>query len=247
MIGTPAPLSVLALVGVCLLCLGMPVLAGGAASASAASPDRLRGERYEFALPAQPLGDSLEAIGHLAGVAVLVDERHARQRAPALSGRHTVMEALRRLLDGSGLRIRQTDGEAVVVYAPAADGTARQPASGAPPLKVEDIPAARAGGADFSGYIGRLQKAILRTLCGNAAAQPGGYRLALQLRLDDGGHVARMRLLDTTGSDRVDMAVTRAITGMDVGAPPPAGMPQPVSVLLLPGGTHCAAPRRPAE
>ena len=78
MIGTPAPLSVLALVGVCLLCLGMPVLAGGAASASAASPDRLRGERYEFALPAQPLGDSLEAIGRLAGVAVLVDERHAR-------------------------------------------------------------------------------------------------------------------------------------------------------------------------
>ncbi|KAG1260719.1 hypothetical protein G6F66_014397 [Rhizopus arrhizus] len=74
-----------------------------------------------------------------------------------------------------------------------------------------------------------------------------GYRLALQLRLDDGGHVARMRLLDTTGSDRVDMAETRAITGMDVGAPPPAGMPQPVSVLLLPGGTHCAPPRRPAE
>ncbi|KAG1539909.1 hypothetical protein G6F50_014437 [Rhizopus delemar] len=91
------------------------------------------------------------------------------------------MEALRRLLDGSGLRIRQTDGEAIVVYAPAADGTARQPANGAAPRNVEDIPGARAGGADFSGYIGRLQKAILRTLCGNAAAQPGGYRLALRL------------------------------------------------------------------
>ncbi|KAG1236947.1 hypothetical protein G6F68_018840 [Rhizopus microsporus] len=157
------------------------------------------------------------------------------------------MEARRRRRDGAGLRSRQTDGEAIGGYAPAADGTARQPANGAAPRNVEDIPGARAGGADFSGYIGRLQKAILRTLCGNAAAQPGGYRLALQLRLDDGGHVARMRLLDTTGSDRVDMAVTRAITGMDVGAPPPAGMPQPVSVLLLPGGTHCAPPRRPAE
>ncbi|MFD4837391.1 TonB C-terminal domain-containing protein [Achromobacter sp. NPDC058515] len=227
------------------MCLETPALAGGAASAT--SPDRLRGERYDFALPAQALGDSLEAIGRLAGVAVLVDERYARQPAPALSGRHAVMEALRRLLDGSGLRIRQTDGEAIVVYAPPADGPARASANAAAPLAARDIPGARAGGADFSGYIGRVQKALLRTLCGNAAARPGGYRLALQLRLDGGGQVARMRLLDTTGSDRVDAAVTRAIQGMDVGAPPPAGMPQPVSVLLLPGGTHCAAPRRPAE
>lgn len=244
MIGTPAPLSVLALVGVCLLCLATPILAGGAASASAGLSDRLRGERYDFALPAQPLGDSLEAIGHVAGVAVLVDERHAGRRAPALAGRLTVMDALRRLLDGSGLRIRQTDGEAIVVYAPSADGPGRAATDAGSALRAEDIPGARAGGANFSGYIGRLQKAVLRTLCGNAAARPGEYRLALQLRLDDGGHVARMRLLDTTGSSRVDAAVTRAIQGMDVGAPPPAGMPQPVSILLLPGGTHCAAPRR---
>lgn len=245
MIGTPAPLSVLALVGVCLLCLATPILAGGTASAALA--DRLRGERYDFALPAQPLGDSLEAIGHVAGVAVLVDERHARQAAPALSGRLTVMDALRRLLDGSGLRIRRTDGEAIVVYAPSADGPGRAPLDAGPALRAEDIPGARAGGADFSGYIGRLQKALLRTLCGSAAARPGEYRLALQLRLDDGGHVTRLRLLDSTGSGRVDAAVTRALQGMDVGAPPPAGMPQPVSILLLPGGTHCAAPRRPAE
>jgi TonB family protein len=245
MIGTPAPLSVLALVGVCLLCLATPILAGGTASGALA--DRLRGERYDFALPAQPLGDSLEAIGHVAGVAVLVDERHARQAAPALSGRLTVMDALRRLLDGSGLRIRQTDGEAIVVYAPSADGPGRAPLDAGPALRAEDIPGARAGGADFSGYIGRLQKALLRTLCGSAAARPGEYRLALQLRLDDGGHVTRLRLLDSTGSGRVDAAVTRALQGMDVGAPPPAGMPQPVSILLLPGGTHCAAPRRPAE
>ncbi|RBL84498.1 TonB-dependent outer membrane receptor [Streptomyces cavourensis] len=183
----------------------------------------------------------------MAGVAVLVDERHARQAAPALSGRLTVMDALRRLLDGSGLRIRQTDGEAIVVYAPSADGPGRAPLDAGPALRAEDIPGASAGGADFSGYIGRLQKALLRTLCGSAAARPGEYRLALQLRLDDGGHVTRLRLLDSTGSGRVDAAVTRALQGMDVGAPPPAGMPQPVSILLLPGGTHCAAPRRPAE
>lgn len=245
MICTPAPLSVLALAGVCLMCLETPALAAGA-SPPAASLDRLRGEQHDYALPAQPLGDSLEAIGKLADVAVLVDERYARQLAPALSGRHTVLDALRRLLDGSGLRIRQTDGEAIVVYAPPAAGPAEPPAPAAR-VAVGDIPGARASGVDFSGYIGRVQKALLRVLCANAAARPGGYRLALQLRLDDGGHVARMRLLDTTGSRRVDEAVASAIQGLDVGAPPPEGMPQPVSVLLVPGGTHCPAPRRPAE
>lgn len=229
------------------MCLETPALAGAVASQSAASQDRLRAERYDFALPAQALGDSLEAIGRMAGVAVLADERYARQPAPALSGRLTVMEALHRLLGGSDLRIRHTDGEAFVVYAPAAEGKARGATDAGGPVAAGDIPGARAGGADFSGYIGRVQKALLRTLCGSADARPGGYRLALQLRLGDSGKVARMRLLDTTGSDRVDTAVTRAIQGMDVGLPPPAGLPQPVSVLLLPGGTHCAAPRRPAE
>lgn len=229
------------------MCLETPALAGAAVSQSAASPDRLGVEQYDFALPAQALGDSLEAIGRMAGVAVLADERYARQPAPALSGRLTVMEALHRLLGGSDLRIRHTDGEAVVIYAPTVDARARGTANAGAPVAAGDIPGARAGGADFSGYIGRVQKALLRTLCGSAATRPGGYRLALQLRLGDSGKVARMRLLDTTGSDRVDAAVTRAIQGMDVGAPPPAGMPQPMSVLLLPGGTHCAAPRTPAQ
>lgn len=229
------------------MCLETPALAGAVASQSATSPDGVRAERYDFALPAQALGDSLEAIGRIAGVAVLADERYARQSAPALSGRFTIMEALSRLLGGSDLRIRHTDGEAFVVYAPASDGKARDAVNAGTLVAAGDIPGAQAGGGDFSGYIGRVQKALLRTLCGNAAARPGEYRLALQLRLGDSGRVARMRLLDTTGSDRVDAAVTRAIEGMDVGAPPPAGMPQPVSVLLLPGGTHCAAPRRRAE
>ncbi|MFY3596317.1 STN domain-containing protein, partial [Achromobacter xylosoxidans] len=111
----------LALAGVCLMCPDAPALAADAAGARPASApaDRLAGERHDYALPAQSLGDSLEAIGHAAGVAVLTEERHARRRAPALSGRYSVLEALRVLLAGSGLRIRQTDGAAIVVYEPA--------------------------------------------------------------------------------------------------------------------------------
>lgn len=235
----PAPFRVLALAGVCLMCPDAPALAAAAAGARPASApaDRLAGERHDYALPAQSLGDSLEAIGHAAGVAVLTEERHARRRAPALSGRYSVLEALRVLLAGSGLRIRQTDGAAIVVY---------EPAPAAPVVAAGDIPGARGRGADFSGYVGRVQKALLRTLCGNASARPGAYRLALQLRLDDAGQVTRLRLLDSTGSARVDAAVTRALQGMEVGAAPPAGMPQPVSVLLLPGGANCPAAGRQA-
>lgn len=241
----PAPFRVLALAGVCLMCPDAPALAADAAGARPASApaDRLAGERHDYALPAQSLGDSLEAIGHAAGVAVLTEERHARRRAPALSGRYSVLEALRVLLAGSGLRIRQTDGAAIVVYEPAPAAPAT-PA--APVVAAGDIPGARGRGADFSGYVGRVQKALLRTLCGNASARPGAYRLALQLRLDDAGQVTRLRLLDSTGSARVDAAVARALQGMEVGAAPPAGMPQPVSVLLLPGGANCPAAGRQA-
>lgn len=243
----PAPFSVLALAGVCLMCPEAPALAADAVQARPASApaDRLAGERHDYALPAQSLGDSLEAIGHAAGVAVLTEERHARRRAPALSGRYSALEALQVLLTGSGLRIRQTDGAAIVVYEPAASAASATPA--APVVAAGDIPGARGRGTDFSAYVGRVQKALLRTLCGNASARPGAYRLALQLRLDDGGQVTRLRLLDTTGSARVDAAVTRALQGMEVGAAPPAGMPQPVSVLLLPGGANCPAAGRQAR
>lgn len=67
--------------------------------------------QFEFALPAQPLADSLRAVGRVAHVNVAFDPPTVAGRlAQSLRGRFSAEEALERLLRGSGLRLRVTDG-----------------------------------------------------------------------------------------------------------------------------------------
>ena len=78
---------------------------------------------YDFDLPAQPLADTLRAIGSRAGVNVAFDPAAVRGRqAPALRGSYNARDALARVLDGSGLTLRTTAGGAFLVEpAPLAD------------------------------------------------------------------------------------------------------------------------------
>src|SRR6185437_16148428 len=72
--------------------------------------------RYEFNLPAEPLADSLRAVGSRAGVDVAFDEAAVRGKAaPALQGTYSPSEALTRLTQGLGLIIRTTKGGSFVV------------------------------------------------------------------------------------------------------------------------------------
>lgn len=67
--------------------------------------------RYEFSLPAQPLADSLRAVGRKAHVTVAFDpDAVTGMRAPPLSGKYSAKEALERLLRGKRLRLRTTSG-----------------------------------------------------------------------------------------------------------------------------------------
>ena len=73
---------------------------------------------YDFDLPAQPLADTLRAIGSRAGVNVAFDPAVVRGRqAPALRGSYSPRDALARALDGSGLTLRTTTGGAFLVEA----------------------------------------------------------------------------------------------------------------------------------
>lgn len=66
---------------------------------------------YPFNLPVQPLGDSLRAVGSQAGVDVAFQPVTVKDRmAPALKGSYSAQQALDRLLEGSGLSLRKTQG-----------------------------------------------------------------------------------------------------------------------------------------
>ena len=71
----------------------------------------------------QPLADALAALARQTGLRVTVDAPTlAAQRSAHVSGTYTAAQALRRLLEGTGLVARYTDAVSVVVCLPGATG-----------------------------------------------------------------------------------------------------------------------------
>ncbi|CAB3690531.1 MAG: TonB-dependent siderophore receptor [Achromobacter sp.] len=93
------------------LTLALWLALAGPAQAQPAAPDA----RIQATLPAQPLGQSLNALARQAGLDLIAGGALVQGlTAPAVSGNLTVREAFERVLAGSGLTAR-IDGGAVVV------------------------------------------------------------------------------------------------------------------------------------
>lgn len=79
---------------------------------------------YALKLPAQPLDQALNALAGQTGSRILfATEIAAGQQAPALSGELTLQQALRRLLQGTGLTVQETSDGSYVIAEPAPTGT----------------------------------------------------------------------------------------------------------------------------
>jgi catecholate siderophore receptor len=77
-----------------------------------------------FDLPARPLADALSEFSRQANVHVRLDvPAAAGVSSRAVSGRYTAAEALRQMLDGTGLSVRFADGETALVTRAGAAGT----------------------------------------------------------------------------------------------------------------------------
>ncbi|WP_198043887.1 TonB-dependent receptor [Janthinobacterium sp. 1_2014MBL_MicDiv] len=74
----------------------------------------------EWQIPAQPLNRALNELARQAGMVLLADARltQGRQSAP-LQGRHSLPDALRQLLAGSGLQAQLQGGTTIIISAPA--------------------------------------------------------------------------------------------------------------------------------
>ncbi len=203
----------------CWLALGLSVLPPAAwAQGRPAEPDGI-----SFDIAAQPLASALAAYTEATGLAVLVTSRlTAGRRAAAVRGRLAPQEALRQLLAGTGLQARFASASAftLVETARAADG-ARAPAAASDP-------------AALPRYAGILQNTVTRALCAWTGAQFGRYRASVQLWIGRNGVVRQARLVSGTGDARRDEALAGVLSGLVMDAPPPAGLPQPVTLVLSP-------------
>ena len=195
-----------------------------AAMACVCAPAGADPQRYVFDIPAQPLAAALGAYAQVTGESLFFDgELAAGKHSARVSGELAAGAALNRLLDGTRL---------VALYTPAgmltlrdAGGDVRTLDVPAPPEPPEVLAASQAR---------RVQAALESSLCGSAVTRPGNYRALLQVGVDAGGRVNKVRVVSSTGSGSRDRAIQAALQGVPVAAAGEAEGGEPYTILLLP-------------
>lgn len=202
------------------LALGLLALAPSGWAAPPAKP-------VEFAIAAQPLAQALVEYSLASGLTVLVDSTlTAGRQAPAVVGRYTPGDALRKLLADSPLAIRYASERSFTLVAKPDESAAAAARSG---KRLRDTP-----------YAAVVQGALKRALCAAAAPQPGNYRALVQLWFDKAWRVTRVGWVASTGQAGLDDRLEAALRGVVIG-PLPATLPQPLTVLLTPrSAAQCA-------
>ncbi|MDC7787010.1 TonB family protein [Rhodoplanes sp. TEM] len=190
------------------------------------------GPELSFDIPAQDLDRALDAFGAATGVQILYETALvANRRSGAVAGVLDRDAALRRLLAGSGL-VPRVIATGTIAIAPSREA-------------VTDPGLLRAKQAAHV-YYGHAQSGLVAALCRDAATRQPGYRVVLQYWLDPAGRIVRLRVIGSSGDDARDRAVARVVTAARFD-PPPAGMPQPVTVAVEPGRGGAAGCRSEAS
>lgn len=180
-------------------------------------------------IPPQPLLAALRTYSEITGQAVLVDNTLAAGKtSPGVHGHYDKNEALRQLLAGTGLIASYSSDQAFTLKL-AELGKAVDKA------EHEKSESLGVGGIDtvIEHYAGKIQKPIEAALCQFDETRPGTYRLALQLWIGESGHVERTKLLGSASDSQRDEHIRHALSDLALD-PPPSGMPQPITLLLLP-------------
>jgi hypothetical protein len=217
------------LIGACLACAAAFLAVAAQAMGAGA-------ELMPFDIPAQPLKSALAQYDGIAALPVFYPSELTDGRvSSAVKGRYSREEALRLLLEGTGLALQPIAADAFVL---AENGAGVQQGDSAlPPPEAPSPAAARA-------YDGRVQSHIRDVLCANRGLALGSYRLALMLQIDDAGRVAQARLLDTTGDRQRDAAILAAVSSLPIGAAP--AQPGKPFVLLVRPRSRTQPPACPA-
>ena len=169
--------------------------------------------RWPFDMASQPVDEAIYRLGVVTGVQIFADgSAVAGRKSKAIFGELTAEEALRQLLTGTGLVVRPAGADALMVV---------------PGLVGPEGEAVR------QTYSIGLQRAALVALCRHGDAIFGQYRLALRMWIAELGYPERIDLLSSTGDEDRDSRIRRALLAMSAERPP-AALPQPVVMVILP-------------
>ncbi len=187
-----------------------------------ATPD---GPAIHFDIPSQPLTSALDAYSALTGQEVFYDGALVLGRhSDGVMGTFSPEAALRILLSGTNLVPRATGPQRFsITQAPETAGNAH------------GLLAVSARNGAYERYFAEIQANLRQAFCRNPQTQPGGYQLVVKFWMGPSGVVQRSELIGSTGDQSRDSAFEAALETIKIGRPPPAGMPQPVTMAVLPG------------
>jgi len=172
----------------------------------------------KFDIAAEPLSDALYAFSSVTGIEVLVPgDMLARRHSAGVTGTLLPGDALRILLAGTGLIPRAT-GASAFTLVPDTPGT--NPAAAHIPR--------------YPQYSAALQAAVTGALCRLRETRPGGYRVAARLWVGPSGAVTRVGFLGSTGDADRDAMLAGLLGRLVISEPPPANLPQPTTMVVLP-------------
>jgi hypothetical protein len=195
-----------------------------AAVVHVASVDGLRAQtsssdgELQFDIPSQPLAAALRAYGKVSGLEVFYDGSLSIGRySTAIKGSFKPMFGLKALLRGTGYVARTTEIVNTVTIV------------SAPPIAPLHATFDR-----YQPYFAVLQARLSETLCNNDESSPNGEEVTLRFWLDPSGVIANAELLDSDESEAQRRAITSKIQGLQIGKAPPAGLPQPLTMVIYP-------------
>jgi len=204
-----------------LFCAAMACAASSREADSGQNAPYLQTGPVSYDIPAQPLATALDAYALASGVQVLYETASVEgRRSSEIKGQFDPVIALQKILNGSGLAVRRTDVDAFIIIAvPAYQSGTWVPAK-----------------ASDTRLMGAVQNRILDALCRDAITRPGDYRIALELWIGPNGIIQSSALIGSTGADFRDQALLTTLRGLPVGVTPPAQLPQPLVLAIVPRG-----------
>jgi hypothetical protein len=194
-----------------LLTMTVMLWAAGASAWAQASA-----ETHVFDLPALPLEQALRRYGEITGLSIFFDTEQVRgKRSPSVRGRYARTEGLSRLLKGTQMRAQSVSSGVVTVV----------------PLEAE-APAPDRGNVLALSYDGYLQQSILHVLCAQPGLQADRLRIALRFSINKDRRVEDLRVR-VQARPELEPVVRQALSQARL-RPPPAGLAQPMILLVSP-------------
>jgi hypothetical protein len=174
-----------------------------------------------FDIPAQPLVSALNTYSSVMHMGLFYDGAlvTGRQSSP-VQGALSPPDALRRLLNGTGLVARVTDVETITISRPDAS-------------PAQELAAVKSRSTGYWPYLSRIQVSVREAFCRHGATQSETGDVLLRFWIGPTGAVARAELSTPGGAGVLNAAYAEVISKLDVGQSPPPNMPQPVTMMIM--------------